>query len=199
VGGQVPPASDNELARSVTPGLAVRGGVAFIASATESVVLEVPLASGRATRHPLDPAAWGAPGEGSQREIAAIGPRLLAVSGVDIAADGGIRPIGLRLLDPQTWRTHVVDRDSSGFTALPGGGLGTLANASPPRGLLLTDRSGQRAHTVLRRHVLVQVQYAGRYAYAVSTHPHHRTWVIDVRSGHILRTLPTAQPGIVLP
>jgi hypothetical protein len=158
VAGQVPPASDNELARSVTPGLAVRDGVAFVASATESAVLEVVLASGRTTRHPLDPAAWGAPGEGSQREIAAIGPRQLAVSGVDIAADGTIRPIGLRLLDPRTWRTHVVDRDSSGFTALPEGGLGTFANAGPPRGLLLTDRSGHRAHTVLHRHVLVQIQ-----------------------------------------
>ena len=62
----------------------------------------------------------------------------------------------------------------------------------------MLDRAGHRRATLLRRHRLVQVQYAAHYAYAVATRPRHRTWVIDLRTDRVLRRLATAQPGILL-
>ena len=139
--------------------------------------------------------------EGSRREIAFVGPHTLAVAGVDTEAapDGAEieRPAGLRLIDARTWRDRLVTANASSFTPLPGGGL-ALWPGDRRRGLVLLDRDGHRRATLLRRHRLVQVQYAAHYAYAVATRPRHRTWVIDLRTHRVLRRLATAQPGILL-
>ena len=91
-----------------------------------------------------------------------------------------------------------VARDVHGFSPLPGGGVAYWHAENPPRGLVLLDSHGRRRATVLGRRPLVQVQYAAPYAYAVATRPRHQTWVIDLRTGRVIHSLPTAQPGIVL-
>lgn len=202
--GLVPPpgSGHGDIARERTPGLAVRGGAAFIASATDPRVVEVDLASGRLRGHALGGARAAKGTEGSQREIAFVGPHTLAVAGVDIATapDGAEvqRAAGLSLVDARTWRVRLVTADARSFTPLPGGGLALWQADDPPRGLVLLDGDGRRRATVLRRHPLVQVQYAAHYAYAVATRPRHRTWVIDLRTGRVVRSLATAQPGILL-
>ena len=76
---------------------------------------------------------------------------------------------------------------------LAGGGFSYLRRENPPFGLVLDN-----AHRMtLRRHV-VQVQYASHYADAVTYRPRHKTFVIALRTGRVVRRLPTAQPGIVL-
>jgi hypothetical protein len=201
--GFVPPPGDGhtDIARERTPGLAVRGGAAFIASATDPRVIEVDLASGRLRSHALSGARAAKGVEGSQRQIDFVGPHTLAVAGVDIATapDGAEiqRPAGLRLIDARMWRAHLVTAAAHSFTALPGGGL-ALWPGDRPRGLVILDSDGHRRATLLRRHRLVQVQYAEHYAYAVATRPRHRTWVIDLRTGRVVRRLATAQPGILL-
>jgi hypothetical protein len=189
------------VARERSPGLAVRGDAAFIASATDPRVIEVDLASGRLRGHGLGGARAAKGVEGSQRQIDFVGPRTLAVAGVDIATapDGAEiqRPVGLRLVDARTWSVRLVTAAARSFTALPGGGL-ALWLGDRPRGLLLFDSDGRRHATLLRRHPLVQVQYAAHYAYAVATRPRHRTWVIDLRTGRVVHSLATAQPGILL-
>ena len=83
-----------------------------------------------------------------------------------------------------------------GSVALPGGGLAAWPS---DRGLALHDADGTRRATVLRGRSIVQVQTAGRYAYAVTVRPAHRTYVVELRSGRVVKTLPTAQPGRFLP
>jgi hypothetical protein len=201
--GLVPPTGSGhtDIARERTPGLAVRGDTAFIASATDLRVVEVDLVRGRLRGHALGGARAAKGTEGSQREIAFVGPHTLAVTGVDIttAPDRAEiqRPTGLRLVDARSWRDRLLTADARTFTPLPGGGL-ALWPGDRPRGLVLLDSDGHRRATLLRRHRLVQVQYAAHYAYAVATRPRHRTWVIDLRTGRVVRRLATAQPGILL-
>jgi hypothetical protein len=201
--GLVPPSGSGhtDIARERTPGLAVRGGAAFIASATDPQVVEVDLASGRMRGHALGGARAAEGVEGSRREIAFVGPHTLAVAGADTATapDGREiqRPAGLRLVDVRTWRDRLVIPAARSVTPLAGGGL-ALWPGDGQRGLVLLDSDGHRRATLLRRHPLVQVQYAAHYAYAVSTRPRHRTWVIDLRTGRVVCRLATAQPGILL-
>jgi hypothetical protein len=48
--------------------------------------------------------------------------------------------------------------------------------------------------TALRNRRILQLQVAGRDACAVAYNPKHRTYVVDLRSGRVVKTLPTAQP-----
>jgi hypothetical protein len=202
--GLVPPSGGvhEDIARERTPGLAVRGGAAFVASATDARVVEVDLASGRPRTHALSDAQAAKGVEGAERELGFVGPHTLAVAGADITATPKgpevRRATGLRLVDTRSWEVRRAAADASTFTPLPEGGLALWPVDHRPRGLVLLDSDGRRRATVLRRQRLVQVQYAGRYAYAVATRPRHRTWVIDLRTGRVIRGLATAQPGVVL-
>jgi hypothetical protein len=202
--GLVPPPGSGrrDIARERTPGLAVRGGAAFIASATDARVVRVDLASGRSTSHSFSDARAAKGVEGTEREIGFVGPHTLAIAGVDIttAPNGGEvqHPVGLRLVDTRTWDVRLAAPGASAFTPLPGSGLALWPVDQPARGLILLNSDGRRRATVLRRQRLVQVQYAAHYAYAVATRPRHRTWVIDLRTGRIIRSLATAQPGVLL-
>jgi hypothetical protein len=189
--GFVPPDADGN-AREITPGLAVRNGVAYIA--TDTRVLEVDLATGARIAHPLRATARAAKGsDGNLRTITFVGPHQLTVGGEDHAGET-VRSIGLRIVDMRTWAARRL-AGARGELALPGGGLAAWpAN----RGLALLDETGRRRWTVLRGHQLVQVQAAGHYAYAVTHEPKHRTYVVDLRIGRVVHTLPTAQPGRLL-
>jgi hypothetical protein len=200
--GLVPPGRSG-IARERTPGLAVRGGDAFIASATDARVVEVDLASARLRSYTLSDAQAAKGVEDTERkEIGFVGPHMLAVAGVDITTTPNgaerERATGLRLVDTRTWKVRLAEPDASVFTPLPEGGLALWPISHPARGLVLLNSDGRRRTTVLRRQALVQVQYAGHYAYAVATRPRHRTWVIDLRTRHVIHSLPTAQPGVVL-
>jgi hypothetical protein len=188
--GFVPPDADGN-ARSITPGLAVRDGVAYIA--TDTRVVEVDVSDGARIAHPLGAkAAKGS--DGNLRSIAFVGPHQVAVSGEDHAGES-VRWIGLRVVDTRSWAVRRIEGGARGALPLPGGGLAAWpAN----RGLALLDANGHRRRTVLRGRRLVQLQAAGRYAYAVAYEPRHRTYVVDLRSGRVVRTLPTAQPGRLL-
>jgi hypothetical protein len=187
--GFVPPDADGN-AREITPGLAVRDSVAYIA--TDTRVLAVDLTNGARITHATARAAKGS--EGNLRTITFVGPHQLAVSGEDRASET-VRSIGLRVVDTRTWAVRRVAGGARGALPLPGGGLAAWPTN---RGLALLDENGQRRRTVLRGRRLVQVQAAGRYVYAVAHEPKHRTYVVDFRSGRVVRTLPTAQPGRLL-
>ena len=184
--GSEPPGQNPEP-RSVMPALAVRDGRAYVA--TDARVVEVDLAGGEQRAHPVF-GARAAKRAASQRSIQFVGPHALAVSGLEVD-----RPVGLRVVDTRTWAVKRISGAGRGSVALPGGGLAAWPSR---RGLALHDADGTRRATVLRGRSIVQVQTAGRYAYAVTMRPAHRTYVVDVRSGRVVKTLPTAQPGRLL-
>jgi len=109
---------------------------------------------------------------------------------------------GLRVVDTRTWGVKVIarggrsssvrPRGERGSLPLPGGGF---AGWPSNRGLALFDADGERRVTALRKRRILQVQVAGRYAYAVAYEPRHRTYVVELSSGRVVKTLPTAQPG----
>ena len=190
--GFVPPDAEGN-ARAITPGLAVRDGVAYIA--TDTRVLELDLTSGERIAHPLGASARAAKGSrGNQRSINLVGPHQLTVSGEDHAGLI-VRSIGVRVVDTRTWSARRVEGGARGSLPLHGGGLAAWPSDT---GLAFFDENGQRRKTVLRGRALVQVQAAGRYAYAVAHEPRHRTYVVEIGSGRVVRTLPTAQPGRLL-
>ena len=185
--GSEPPGQNPEP-RSVMPALAVRDGRAYVAA--DSRVVEVDLAGGEQRAHAIF-GARAAKRAASQRSIQFVGPHTLAVSGTE----AGLGPVGLRVVDTRTWSVKLIAGAGRGSVALPGGGLAAWPS---DRGLALHDADGTRRATVLRGRSIVQVQTAGRYAYAVTVRPAHRTYVVELRSGRVVKTLPTAQPGRLL-
>jgi hypothetical protein len=155
-------------------------------------VIEVDLTNGARITHATARAAKGS--DGNLRTIAFVGPHQLAVGGEDHAGET-VRSIGLRVVDISTWAVRPLAGGAHGALPLPGGGLAAWPTN---RGLALLDENGRRRRTVLRGRRLVQVQAAGRYVYAVAHEPKHRTYVIDLRSGRVVHTLLTAQPGRML-
>jgi hypothetical protein len=203
--GLVPPASPDGIAQTRTPGLAIAGGRAFVASATEPRIVEVDLASGVAVDHPLATAEAAKGSQGSERQIAPIGPGRLALTGAEYDDTATVtaarqRPAGLRIVDTRTWRARLEDPAASRFDVVPGGGLALWNAGAPGRtGVTLLDRAGRRTATLLRGRRLVRLQLAGGRAYATATRPRHRTWVVDLRSRRVVARLATAQPDILLP
>ncbi len=185
------PAGRDGNARSITPGLAVRDGVAYIA--TDTRVLEVDLTTGARIAHvrrrARRRAATGTCGRSSSSD---------RISSRSAARTTRARPSGRSACASST----RAPGPSGASPAARAARSRCPAAASRPgprnRGLALLDENGQRRRTVLRGRRLVQVQAAGRYAYAVAHEPRHRTYVVDLRSGRVVKTLPTAQPGRLL-
>jgi hypothetical protein len=133
--GSVPPDAGGN-SREVTPSLAVRDEVAYIA--TDTRVVEVGLTRGEQIAHALGATAHVAKGSnGNLRSITFVGPHQLAVSGQDYAGEA-VRQIGLRVVDTRTWAVRRVAGGARGALPLPGGGL---AAWSTNRGLALLDEN----------------------------------------------------------
>jgi hypothetical protein len=49
-----------------------------------------------------------------------------------------------------------------------------------------------------RRRVVLPVADGADLVAALTTRPRHQTWVIDLRTGHVVRSLATAKAGILL-
>jgi len=195
------PAGQDPHPRDVMPGLAVRDGRAYVA--TDASVVDVDLVTGEQRTHAVAGARAAKRGV-SQRFVAVVGPHQLAVSGRDVGEREAVSA-GLRVVDTRTWGVKVIARGGAPVDVSPGGENGALplpgggfAGWPSPRGLALFTADGEPRVTALRKRSVRQVQIAGRYAYAVSTRPTHRTYVVELSSGRVVKTLPTAQPPRLL-
>jgi hypothetical protein len=198
--GSVPRPGHGDIPQELTPGLAVRAGVAYVASANSPAIVEVHVRSGRTVRHRLARSRLAKDAaEGGMRQLSFVGPHLLALAGTVYRAGGRAKSEGLRLLDVRTWRVRRVVGGTVSFQAIPGGGFVLSHGGSPPRGLTLFDAAGHRRASLLAHRAITRLQLARGYAYATTTEPRHRTWIVDLRTARIVRTLPTAQPETLLP
>lgn len=134
-------ASDHR-ARTITPGFAVdpEGRRAFLVPATGAVA-EIDLQTLAVSYHELDqpsllgrffrwltPAAEAKSIEGPTRYARWVGEEVLAISGTDYALERDAKgneieigtPVGVRLIDTRSWRSHMLSAGSSGFAVAPG-------------------------------------------------------------------------------
>lgn len=205
----------NELpvARQRQPAVCVdeRADRAFVVSATSARVADVDLARGDVDYHELrehrslaarvldvlEPPAEAKLTEGSFRMAHCVGNGRIAVSGWNERGSErrGLRPdpFGLRLIDTDDWSIRTLDREANYFFAA-GEALFTTARSS---GLIGYTSEGKRAFQLFRGRAVSNVQAAGRYAYA-SFHGNHRTYVVDVRRGEVVRMLATKRPPVLL-
>ena len=195
------PAGSNPDPRSLRPDVVVRDGRAYVA--TDTRVVEVDLADGAQRAHAIF-GARAAKRVASQRSIESVGPHQLAVSGMEVGHTEAVSA-GLRVVDTRTWGVKVLARgggesdvrpgEGRGARPLPGGGF---AGWPSNRGLSLFTAEGDRRVTALRKRRIAQLQVADRYAYAVAYEPKHRTYVVELSSGRVVKTLPTAMPPRLL-
>ena len=195
-------ARQNPEPRSLRPDVVVRDGRAYVGDRRPR--REVDLADGEQRAHAIF-GARAAKRVASQRSIEFVGPQQLAVSGAEIGHTEAVSA-GLRVVDTRTWGVKVIARGGRASSVRPGGERGSLplpgggfAGWPSNRGLALVRRGrATRRVTALRKRRIAQLQVAGRYAYAVAYEPKHRTYVVELSSGRVVKTLPTAQPPRLL-
>ena len=204
-------------ARVVTPGIAVdeASATAYVVAASEPLVAEVDLAGGAVTYHDL-PSRGGAAGpvataadripSGPYRIARWVGDGTIAVAGGDIRPNGRslafggrpgprIDPDGLWFIRTADW--SVTTLDPLLFRFVHAGGLlagmrslgtGLAVYGADGRGLFARIRGGRPDS--LRG-------AAWPYAY-VTAKPPRRTYVVDLRTGRTVNTIPLRRPPSLL-
>jgi hypothetical protein len=179
----------------VSPGLAVEpeGRRAFVV-APSGLVADVDLASGSVSYHPPSARrALSAPlkrDEGATRVARVLPNGLLAVSGSDDRARHV--PAGLRLVDPSTWTSRLIDRKAD-FVTLAGNlmlATGTKSRSVLPQGSGLTayTLAGKKRFRLFKGEEVFVEQVYGRRAFVnvsrvVQPSPLR---VVDLRKGRVV-------------
>jgi hypothetical protein len=197
--GFTPPATERDVGRHTSPGLAIdpRGTRAVIA--TPQVLLEVDLDALTVKRRlPLvarAPASVLKVVEGWGRSVLWLGGDALAVSGWTDAVEGDDvvhRPTGVELFDLGSGARRVLDARALGATRARDVLL--TFGGSALRGF---DLQGNRRFQLLRGRDTGYVQTAGRWVY-VGRDNSTRFTVVDARARKVVGTVRTPYPTIVL-
>lgn len=155
----------------------------------------------------LEPVAQAKGDNGPWRQAQWLGNGLLAVSGSDWQARGGMRgnvisetlterPAGLQIINTQTWHAHMLDANADSFTVANGLLLvtGTRWDVTPNEnvtsgeGLVAYDPHGTvRFRAFAGRAVYVNEVSAGRaYVTVVAANGYEHQHVVDLRTGRVL-------------
>jgi hypothetical protein len=209
---------DEEVGFQVTPGLALdpEGRRAFVVGEGEPVA-EVDLDDLEVAYHwptwdralfaRLLPAAEAKLAEERLRRAVWLGDGLIAVSGYDWEVTGigrngrefG-RPAGVTIIDTRTWTTCGLARGMS-FIA-EGGGLLLAHNSflgtcdQEGNGLAAYGRDGTKRWHLLEEE-WIDLQVAGRYAYATRSCTGWQVSVIDLVSGEVVNEIGRRPPAIL--
>jgi hypothetical protein len=185
------------------PGLAVdrAAGVAYVVDAAAPRVVTVDLATSAVAAHDVVRASASKGGATSMRTAVWLGGGRLAVSGQEAGApDDRYRPHGLRIIETAGWTERIASR-LAGFVLPALDGLVVPEFRRP--GLHVFGRDGRRRFTISPRDGVSNVQVAGRYAYVRNARRRgrdHRTHVVDLRSGRVVRHLKTTRlPFFIVP
>jgi hypothetical protein len=135
--------------------------------------------------------------EGSSRTAVWTTAGTIAVAGTDWVADGRpdhAVPVGLTLVDTQTWQSRRLDESSADVSYTGPDGV-LLAGGS---GLSAYDAAGaQRFHAFGEEPIWIEA-LAGTYAYVGSNDLRtHR--ILDTTTGKLLATVRTAKPTSIAP
>ena len=202
-------------ARVVTPGLAVdeASATAYVVGATEPLVAEVDLATGAVSYHDLSRGGGAGAGprataadripSGPYRIAHWVGDGTIAVSGGDIrpegtrkrlASEGPVEPAGLELIDTAGWSVRTLDPLLSEF-ALAGDALVGIRPAL--EGLAVYGTGRDRFVRIRGSRPVGLVGAAWPYAYVTARRP-RRTYVVDLRTGRTVNTVPSIRPPSLL-
>jgi hypothetical protein len=128
---------------------------------------------------------------GPMRSARWIGDGRIAVSGTDAkmtvtptgAAKQTWTPVGLSVIETQSWKSRVIDGAASWFTA-----AGQALIVGGEQSLTAYDHDGRRRFVVTLDEPLVNMQAVGDYVYASGRD--HTTAIVDLSSGEIVARLP---------
>ncbi len=175
------------------PGLVVSDGAAYVAPTGAPRILRVDLASGAVTTHPLG-AATAKGGAVQWRGLQDLGGGRLLLSVDDHAANGHRDRSGSSIVDTATFKRHAL-------VTGPGQAIGTPAGIVVARYeehvLTVHDARGRRIGRLRPSGGMSAVDIHGRYAYVANRRwpgREHRTYVIDLRTGKLVRTLSSSLP-----
>jgi hypothetical protein len=174
----------------LVPGLAVDGGVAYVAPTGPKRIVRVDLASGAVTTHALR--AGAAKGGASHtRGLQVLGDGRLLLSGSDMAPNGRVERAFVDVVDTATWTTRALTDEGAGAVATPAGIV--LPNYQE-RYVTVYAPDGRRLARHRPRYGVSALRIHGRYAYVgnnARSGRNHRTLVIDLRTGRRVNTLRT--------
>jgi hypothetical protein len=134
----------------------------------------------------------------SEREALWLGRGLVAVFGDDLLADRGgsprgTFPSGITLIDTDSWTARVLERRASRARVAAGMLLVYTSEMSTTRrgvGLRVYSRDGRRLVSHLLGTQALNVEAAGRYAYAYRSDGGSRALhIVRARSGRLIRTV----------
>jgi hypothetical protein len=215
-------------AREVTPGLAVdeASARAYVVSATEPLVAEVDLASGAMSYHELRGGGGSAGPDATAADRVPVGPYRVArwIGDGTIAVAGGeirprrnwsrlasrglpatrVEPSGLRFIRTADWSERTLDPLLAGFVTagpvLTGMRSAPTTSPSAPRatGLAAYEVGGAGVFARLRGTRPASLHGAGwPFAYVTSRFP-RITYVVDLRTGRTVNTIPARRPPALL-
>ncbi len=171
------------------PALAVQDGAAYVVPASgPRRIIRADLTSGAVTSHSLGAAAAKG-GPVRMRFLTAAGGGRLLLATQDVGANGRDEEMSVKLLDTGTWRARTLATRSAGAGA---SAHGIAIPLFGQRRLLIHDPAGRRLATLRPRFGLSATHVHGRYVYVrngARKGRNHRTHVVDLTTGRIVRTL----------
>jgi hypothetical protein len=152
-------------------------------------VMVVNLGSGKVIVHRLSLRTTAAAAKGIARPVVQavwLGEGLLAVTGVRREPNGRLTPVGLRLLNTHSWRSRLLDRETTGIAFADATILAFQPFfdqvAATPTGLRGYSLDGSLRFRAFAGQPVAVVRVQGRYAYAAAQGSGGSS-VIDVRNG----------------
>jgi hypothetical protein len=154
-------------------------------------VLDVDLAGGTVSVHSLPIRKPAIAAKGTARPMVQalwLGHGLLAVTGVGQASGGQVVPLGLRILDTDSWRSRLVDADATGMAYAGATVLAfqpffdRLGPATVAIGLRGYSLEGSIRFRVFSGQPIAVARVQGRYAYAAGQGP---GGIVDVLDGQV--------------
>jgi hypothetical protein len=199
------------LGRQLVPGLAVdeASGRAYVVAANRPLIAEVDLLTGAVAYHELSGEGAGSAtaskglAYGAFRTAQWVGDGTIAVSG-DETRNTRIDPYGLRLIHTSDWTVDTLHPSLRWF--LHAGDALMGADAIPvsrervrATGLVGYGVDGRRRFLRFPRNERIGLWGAAwPYVYLTVRRPEKRTYVIDLRSGRTVNTLPTVRLPVIL-